>query len=267
MITTASLVFDCAVALSRTHLHDLARVAAAQGGFAIDEVTETDAGLRCSCGDTELSLQPEVNAQETRLHLTLRCHDVSSEEESYRRLAGITHALLIHTDASFVTWLSHEIRLPRAAFLSAFGETETETTRVKPRRVTARPTASRARRAAVLRCTPPANASDAPGITRLDAHVLAYEAHMRETLLRDASEEELAELRLETGIVPVEARLSTWAVSIAVATVSLPVAVPVIIYNVARGEDMRVASLAMGLAGLFVALDTSGAMAGIMTGL
>lgn len=90
---------------------------------------------------------------------------------------------------------------------------------------------------------------------------------MRETLLRDASEEELAELRLETGIVPVEARLSTWAVSIAVATVSLPVAVPVIIYNVARGEDMRVASLAMGLAGLFVALDTSGAMAGIMTGL
>jgi hypothetical protein len=108
-----------------------------------------------------------------------------------------------------------------------------------------------------------ANRNDRPGTPHHDDHVLCYEHHLRAALLRAADATEIEALRKAQGILPVEARLSTWAVSLAVATVSLPVAAPVMIYNLARGEDMRVASLAMGLAGLFLALDSSGAMAAV----
>lgn len=97
-----------------------------------------------------------------------------------------------------------------------------------------------------------------------DAKVSLQEGSIRCKLLAEVTEDELAEAEMARGPQPIEARLTTWAVSLSVATVSLPVAAPVLIYNVVRGEDLRVASLAMGLAGLFTALSGSGAMAGIL---
>lgn len=95
------------------------------------------------------------------------------------------------------------------------------------------------------------------------AHILAYEASIRSALLREATESELAELQGPNPRPSTPVRLTTWAVSISVATMSLPLALPIMAHNLVRGEDMRVASLAAGVGGLFVALDSSGAMAAL----
>jgi hypothetical protein len=109
-----------------------------------------------------------------------------------------------------------------------------------------------------------ANANGAPGAAHHDDHIRAYEAHLLAELRRDAAEDEIAALRAEEGVPTTEARLSTWAVSLTVATVSLPMALPVIAYNVARGEDFRAAALVLGLAGFFSMIQSSGALAGVM---
>jgi hypothetical protein len=109
-----------------------------------------------------------------------------------------------------------------------------------------------------------ANANDARSAVHHDAHIRTYEAHLLADLRRDAGKEEIAALRAEHGVPTTEARLSTWALSLTVATVSLPMALPVIAYNVARGEDFRAAALVLGLAGFFSMIQSSGALAGVM---
>lgn len=103
-----------------------------------------------------------------------------------------------------------------------------------------------------------ANDNALRGFSVADAKISRLEGTVRSTILAAETEE------AEPAPLPVEARLTTWAVSLTVATFSLPVAAPVMIYNIARGEDMRVASLAMGLAGFFTVLSGSGAMAGVL---
>ncbi len=267
MTCAAKLVYDHDAFLSLSRLDALLRSAAAQQGLHAKSATETCTGLTLDCDLATVTLDLQMADGETSIEVTLRGDEILAGEEGHRRLAGIVRTLLNNTEAPFVVWLDHAIRIPRDAFLSAFAGTASEAAPVAPRRVTARPAPSRTRRAAALQDFRPANGADAPGVLRQDAHVKAFDAHLRATLLRDASEEEIEALRAETGVLSTQARMSTWAVSLAVATVSLPVAVPVLVHNVVRGEDMRVASLAMGLAGLFVALDSSGAMAGIMSGL
>ncbi|SIS91567.1 hypothetical protein SAMN05421759_10690 [Roseivivax lentus] len=267
MTYSAKLVFQSEVFLSLSRIDAALRAAAAQHGLTVSAATETLTGVTLDCDRAVLSLDLDMSEGETRVALSLKGRGLLSGEEGCRRLAGITQLLLKNIRAPFVIWLDNDVLLPRDAFLSAFDAPDADAPAVAPRRVRARPTASPTRRVRALRSPAPANAADGPGIVRLDAHVRAYDAYLRDELCRDASEAELDALRQEAGITPAEARMSTWAVSIAVATVSLPVAVPVLVHNVVRGEDMRVASLAMGLAGLFVALDSSGAMAGIVAGL
>ncbi|WP_372834665.1 hypothetical protein [Puniceibacterium confluentis] len=133
------------------------------------------------------------------------------------------------------------------------------------RETTAQPGPRRHHRLPSPALSVPVTASPGHAVARkLDSHVQAYERALRATLVRRALPDEMDALREETGIQPVEARLSAWAVSLAVATISLPIAMPVIIHNLVKGEDMRVASLSMGLAGFFVALESSGLMAGLM---
>lgn len=93
----------------------------------------------------------------------------------------------------------------------------------------------------------------------------AYERDVRRMFLRDPNKEEMAALKSEmkAKMPPLEARLSTWAVSLTVATFSLPAALPVMAYNLTKGEDMRFASLSLALSGMFLGLNTSGAMAAL----
>lgn len=99
-----------------------------------------------------------------------------------------------------------------------------------------------------------------------DAHVMAYQQHLRDEILRDASSAELHRMASEQSVIPVEARLSTWAVSITVATISLPMALPVIAWNLMRGENFRAAALVLGLSGPMMQLSGSPALAAMLAG-
>lgn len=62
----------------------------------------------------------------------------------------------------------------------------------------------------------------------------------------------------ETEVYPDEtsttARVATWAISLAVSLMSLPVGLALMIYNLLRGEDLRLAMTALALTGLFTGL-------------
>ncbi len=59
----------------------------------------------------------------------------------------------------------------------------------------------------------------------------------------------------------IAARLATWAVSILVAMISLPVGLALMVYNLLRGEDLRLAIIALGLTGLVAGLVAAGVTA------
>lgn len=62
-----------------------------------------------------------------------------------------------------------------------------------------------------------------------------------------------------TALIPVEARLATWAVSASVALLAPPVGASLAVYNLLRGEDFRLSAHALALTGTFLALGASGA--------
>jgi hypothetical protein len=53
-------------------------------------------------------------------------------------------------------------------------------------------------------------------------------------------------------------RLATWAVSLVVSLISLPVGIALMVYNLIRGEDLRLALTALALTGLFAGLAQMG---------
>lgn len=62
-------------------------------------------------------------------------------------------------------------------------------------------------------------------------------------------------------------RLAAWALSLATAVIAAPLAIPLIVHNLVRGEDLRAAALALGVAGLYSGLAQSGlapALAGLL---
>ncbi|QFT96331.1 hypothetical protein FIU85_03365 [Roseovarius sp. THAF8] len=56
-------------------------------------------------------------------------------------------------------------------------------------------------------------------------------------------------------------RLSAWLLSLAVACIALPVGVALVIINLVKGENLRLAGQAAALSGLFVSLQANGATA------
>lgn len=176
-------------------------------------------------------------------------------------LARLTYAMASALPVEAVRWPGADISIPRDTFLEGLTDTmeaeEAEALPIVPRRVpraTARPERRRAR---MGRRTLPMTLADCP------VHRPYVEELHREAMLADASAEEIDAIRADLPEQTTAARLSTWAVSLSVATLSPAVAVPLIVHNVVRGEDFRVASLAMAVGGLFLTLSSSGAMAAL----
>ncbi|QFT63414.1 hypothetical protein [Roseivivax sp. THAF30] len=259
MLSRSKIVYAPSAAPSLETLETVLSIFAAQQGLAMTGVERDSGGLTCQAGNYTLSVKVLRTANETLVALSAE-RGTKAARPVQKRLAALTAILLHNTHADAVIWLDTELRLPCDAFLDAVAPATPAPSEFAPRRVAARRLATRPRPSAC-------NAVDAPGVTRLDAHVHAYEAHLRAHLRADPTKEEMEELRIARRAGSTGMRVSTWAMSLAVATVSLPVAAPLIVSNVVRGEDFRTASLAMGLAGFFVALDTTGTMTEIVTNL
>ncbi len=284
-VCTAQVVFHGERFVSLPKVADLATQHLRRNGASHATVTEASlTGLVIETEVLAVTLDLAFVSGETVLTVGLALPDGTDDAAALADLAALLYPLAQSLPATDVVWAGSDLRIPRDTFLQRladmFGPRDPDpapaVSQIAPRRVArkarakapARPVAPAC--AALLRALPPvapdarvATANDnAPlGSRHYNAHVKAYERHMRAAFLRPADEAELEALREAEGIIPTEARLSTWAVSLSIAVISLPVAAPVMIYNLARGEDFRVASLAMGLAGMFVALDSTGASA------
>lgn len=258
----AKLVFDAEAEFPIDELGRSLAVAIGQQGLGPSEIEARSSGLEASAGAHAITL--DIQRDATATYLVIGVFRPGPEAQPVKKLlAGITRTFALNQAPGSVVWLETEVPLPRDAFLEAFAPDAAPCRPVRPRRV------DHAEVPVEPRHVLPeiANTGVPPRALRADAHVRAYEKHLREVLRRPATPEELEELREAAGIQPTTVRLSTWAMSLAVASISLPVAAPVIVHNLVKGEDFRFASLAMGLSGLFVALDTTGAMADIVTNL
>lgn len=223
-----------------------------------------------------LDMATSFHAEETVVTLTMLAQEDDTDLQT--ALAPVLYHLARAVAVQTVVWGDTGVAIPRETFVNglaaSFGEAPlgATVTPIAPRRVQATAATSPRPATRIDRMLPAlhrlprstgANENGAIGLPRFDDHVKTYEAHIRTTFNRPADADEISALREADGIVPIEARLSTWAVSLTAATVALPVAAPVLAYNLVKGEDMRAASLALGLAGFFVAMDSSGTMAAV----
>lgn len=289
---TAALIFDRACFVALTKVADMTREALSRPDANVADVSLTALELR----DTQVRIRLDLCFYSDNAVLTVALASLDGSVTPPVELAALVHALASRLPVESVEWADTGLRIPRDRFVeglaSAFagrvapgvGASPHHVDRGTPRAertaaargVTSPPTAQRATtapRPAPRRVTrregqrpvarPPA-AKQRPadcddGVPKDPAQT--RDGHLRDTLIRDATDGELSEVAQSTAPPPIEIRLTTWALSICVAVVALPLALPLVVHNLKRGEDMRAASLAAGVAGLFVALSSSGAMA------
>ncbi len=265
--------------------------------FQTDAVHPIDKALR-SDRQTQHTGELSVSDATMTLTVTIikLPSDLPSLREAERSTVTAHSALALATlelaqvmDPDFVQWLQPDMMLQTSSFLSVLEK-------VTPRRVTAADTErnaaaerrkrpspvlpfSQAQANRVSRLFPDidvtcerlethtaAEAAAAPAEPKDDKSTLAY---LRAVFLRQDTPTTATDTVTDPEIVADSAddlppepstvsRLATWAVSLAVALISLPVGLALMIYNLFRGEDLRLALTALALTGLFTGLVTAG---------
>lgn len=215
--------------------------------------------------------------------------DLPSLREAERSTVTAHSALALATlelaqvlDPDFVQWLQPDMMLQTSSFLSVLEK-------VTPRRVSAADRATTAEVARRRRPIPvlPFSQTQANRVSRLfpdiddtcerldsqtrldpvaattsapteDSTSLPYlrAVFRREDEAAHVAEEPATTLRPEEPSTT--SRLATWAVSLAVSLLSLPVGIALMVYNLIRGEDLRLALTALALTGLFTGLTSLG---------
>lgn len=236
----------------------------------------------------------ELSVSDATLTLTVtivkRPSELPSLRDAERSTVTAHSALALSTlelaqvlDPDFVQWLQPDMMLQTSSFLSVLEK-------VTPRRVTA---ADRARNAEAERRKRPTPVLPFPqeqtnrvsrlfpdiDITceRLESHAVAEEtpathdipdeksrmSYLRSVFSRQEEMEDTAPPAADAAL-PAEpsipSRLTTWVVSFGVALISMPVGLALIVYNLLRGEDLRLALTALTLTALFSGLAAIGAI-------
>ena len=159
--------------------------------------------------------------------------------------AELTRAYEVHT----VFWNGSSTPISARDFLFASASstlTDLAEGRVTPRKVRTRPGPTRIER-------PNNNA-------QLDHWLLqAMRSHV---LTIDPSELEMMEIE-ERRAKSAPMRLSAWALSISTALLAAPLAIPLLVHNLVRGEDVKSGALALGVAGLYATLAQTGMAPGL----
>lgn len=240
--------------------------------------TNDASGLCLHTGDLELRAKWMTTETEAQLVISLGNADVLEEADTpelQAHLLRLLRPLMAALRFTSVDWMQSGLRIPAQDFIDALcADDTTPPDGIAPRRVTRRESTRTARPGSTLvwgglpdgpaqhdvrprRIRPKTKATRRQAPVRKgparkqDAHILQFERHLAHTLRRPASPEEINEMRLAAGLPGTPERIATWALSLCAATVSLPMALPVIAHNLAHGENLRAASLVMGLVGVF----------------
>lgn len=164
------------------------------------------------------------------------------------RLANIAADLCRDFDVHTVFWNGSKQPIAAEQFIEA-GTSVVEhglaRARIVPRKVTANPRVRSSRRRKA---------------TQMDNWMIAaVRAQMNGVTLEEIERMEIEERRAKTAPM----RLSAWAVSFTTALIAAPLAIPLIVHNLVRGEDLRSGAMALGVAGLYAVLAQSGMAPGL----
>ena len=245
-------------------------------------------------GDARQQRDPselDLNTPTLTLTITIikRPADLPSLREAKRSTVTAHSALALATlelaqvlDPDFVQWLQPDMMLKTSSFLSVLEK-------VTPRRISTADLDSndeierRKRPSPVL----PFSKNQANRVSslfpdiedtyeRLDSHTRLATASMPSSAREENSNQRYltAVFKHEDHDAPVDAdvvapdlpaaepgttsRLATWAVSLVISLISLPVGIALMVYNLIRGEDLRLALTALALTGLFTGLARLG---------
>ncbi|WP_292287057.1 hypothetical protein [Marivita sp.] len=95
---------------------------------------------------------------------------------------------------------------------------------------------------------------------KIDAWMLsAIRAQMNAAAPSDLGPYEMDNRRVTSAPL----RLAAWSLSFATAIIALPLAFPLIMHNALRGENLRAATMSLGVAGLYAGLAQSGLAPGL----
>lgn len=164
------------------------------------------------------------------------------------RLANIVAELCREFEAHTVFLNGDEQPIPAADFI-AVGDATLEKapaqTRIVPRKVTASHRARSSRRRAEAKMD--------------NWMIAAMRSQMNGVTLEEIERLELEDRRAKSAPM----RLSAWAISFTTALFAAPLAVPLIVHNLVRGEDVRSGAMALGVAGLYSVLAHTGMAPGL----
>lgn len=167
---------------------------------------------------------------------------------SASRLANVAADVCRDFGAHTVFWNGSKQPIAVEDFLTA-GDTVVENgqeeTRIVPRKVKA---------------TGKLRAAQRRKATQMDNWIMAsVRAQMNGVTLEEIERMELEERRAKTAPM----RLSAWAISFTTALIAAPLAFPLIVHNLVRGEDVRSGAMALGVAGLYAVLAQTGMAPGL----
>lgn len=221
----------------------------------------------------------------TILKLPLELPSLREAERStvtaHAALALATLELAQVLDPDFVQWLQPDMMLQTSSFLSVLEKVTPRRVSAAERAATAADAARRKRPSPVLPLTLPQSSPVSRLFPDIDdtCERLGKSPRLDPPATADANEDKgnLPYLRAVFGrddLTTAESlkdsvdtfidepstasRLATWAVSLAVSLLSLPVGLALMVYNLLRGEDLRLAFTALALTGTFTGLAELG---------
>ena len=187
----------------------------------------------------------------------------------------LAHLLrVLHKDlvADYIKWIGARALIPHADFVRATAQLDDTTGKRRARRTDRQssPRSSTSRRRAAARRLPEIEAHSerldlilqreapwAQAPSEQDRLRQAYRGIDPEQTRTTGEPSAAQDIREETPVL----RLSAWFMSYAVALFCLPVGVALLIINLLRGENLRLASQAAALTGMFLSLQAAGSMA------
>lgn len=170
-------------------------------------------------------------------------------EQSASRLIKIASEMISDYDVRTVFWNGSETPIAAQDFLHAPDVSSVSLlakNRIVPRRVHAK--------RKLLRADHQINSGQINHwlLQAMRCHVLTSDPDETEM-------QEIEERRARTAPM----RLSAWALSFATALIATPLAIPLLVHNLVRGEDVKSGALSLGVAGLYAALVHTGMAPGL----
>lgn len=251
-----------------------ARITANQYLIKLDLVAGTNSDEHTHHSEAaEISAEPcSIDRPVQRLVITLYPADPAQSDQTHTELLLVVmmYRMVEAYSAKFVEWLDPKTVLTVEEFRGAFSS-------VSPRRVRARQQILDSRDSRSARFTPvdktAPNLAKQYDVISGQKPFYGYEGPVslseQESLSlafrRNAHPDEIDAQESEDAPDNDVRRLASWGMTGMMVFVSAPVAASLAVVNLVKGEDFRLNTQVLSLSGMLVALESSGAVAGVMS--